>query len=93
MEYKDKVYVDIPIDLGNRVLPLELFICKLKDVKEKMKEMKHLSQYVKNSNTKHYKLTEKQLLNRNNLMIMTEHDEIANNLISEEIGEALLRLG
>jgi hypothetical protein len=32
-------------------------------------------------------------LNRNNLMIMTEHDEIANNLITEEIGEALLRLG
>jgi len=26
-------------------------------------------------------------------MIMTEHDEVANNLISEEIGEALLRLG
>jgi len=24
---------------------------------------------------------------------MTEHDEIANNLITEEIGEALLRLG
>jgi len=24
---------------------------------------------------------------------MTEHDEVANNLISEEIGEALLRLG
>jgi hypothetical protein len=43
MEYKDKVYIDIPIDLGERILPLELFICKLKDVKEKMKEMKHLT--------------------------------------------------
>ena len=51
--------IEIPIDLGDRVLPLEVFICRLKDVKEKMKEMKHLNEYVKNSNTKHYKLNEK----------------------------------
>lgn len=93
MGYKDRVQIDIPIDIGDRVLPLEVYICRIKDIKEKMKEFKHLNEYVKNSNTKHYKLSEKQQENRNNLMIMTEHDEVANNLISEEIGEALLRLG
>ena len=37
MSYKDRVQIDIPIDIGDRVLPMEVFICKIKDIKEKMK--------------------------------------------------------
>lgn len=57
--YKDHLEINIPIDLGgSRTLPLEFFICRRKDAKNKMNELKHLKEYVKTSNAKHYKLTE-----------------------------------
>jgi hypothetical protein len=37
MSYKDRVQIEIPIDIGDRILPMEVFICKIKDIKEKMK--------------------------------------------------------
>jgi len=49
-----------------------------------------LGEHVKNSNAKHYRLSDKQQLDKNALMIMSEHDEIANQLIDPKVGEALL---
>ena len=46
---------------------MEVYICRIKDIKEKLKEFKHLNEYVKNSNTKHYKLSEKQLEKKGNM--------------------------
>lgn len=80
--YKDQLEIQIPIDIGNRQLPLEFFICRRKDAKKKMEELKHLKNYVKNSNAKNYKLNDDEMANKNSLMIMSEHDEISNHIIS-----------
>ena len=86
--YKDHLEVNIPIDLGgNRTVQLEFFICRRKDAKKKMEELKHLKNYVKNSTAKHYKLTDEEMSSKNSLMIMSEHDEISNHLITSEIGQ------
>jgi len=39
-------------------MPLEFFICKRKDLKQKMTELAYLKEYVKNSNCKNYRLPE-----------------------------------
>lgn len=82
--------MSIPIDLGSRNLPLELFICKRKDVKQKLQEVAYLKDYVKNANCKHYRIPETEQ-NKNTLMILTEHDEIAGQLIDSQIGQDLLK--
>ena len=83
--------MSIPIDLGSRQLPLELFICKRKDLKQKFTEVTYLKDYVKNANCKNYRIPENEQ-NKNTLMIMTEHDEIANNLIDAHIGGELVKI-
>mmetsp|Transcript_24230 Transcript_24230/g.37350 ORF Transcript_24230/g.37350 Transcript_24230/m.37350 type:complete len:201 (-) Transcript_24230:236-838(-) len=89
----DQVVVEIPIHQPNREIPLEFFICKRKDLKTKMNAMTYLGSFVKNSNAKHYRLSDQQMMEKNALMIMSEHDEIANHLIDQEIGETLKKFG
>lgn len=73
---KDTVKIDIPMDL-NFDHPIEFLIIKKKDLKPKLAAMTHLNDFVKNSNTKHYKVGDENM-NKNAYMIMSEHDEIAN---------------
>lgn len=54
----DRVCIDIALDLGSRELPIEFYVCRQKDIKSKMKSIENLSEFVKNSNAKHYKLNE-----------------------------------
>ena len=82
----DKVTINIPLDLGGRKLPLEFFVCRRKDLKANMSAIQHLSDFVKNSNAKHYRLTDSEVKDKNALMIMAEHDEVTNQLIDEEMG-------
>lgn len=89
----DTLTVEIPIDLGGRDLPLEFFICRRKDLKHKLSQMSYLDDFVKNSNAKNYRLSEKQLQEKNALMIMSEHDEVANQLVDAKVGELLLKYG
>ena len=85
----DRLVIDIAFDLGSKDLPLEMYICRRKDLKTKMKSMEHLSEFVKNSNAKNYRLSEKEAANKNSLVIMSEHDEIANQVIDEKVGRIL----
>lgn len=55
-----------------------------------MIELSYLKDHVKNANAKHYRMPE-QDMNKNMLMILCEHDEIANNLIDASIGAALVK--
>ena len=85
--------MNLPIDLKDKELPLEFFICKKKDLKQRMTMMTHLSEFVRNSNAKHYRLGDKEAGDKNTLMIMAEHDEVANQLIDEECGQVLKKFG
>ena len=89
--HEDYLELSIPIDIGNRNLPLEFFICKRKDVKAKLTELAYLKDFVKNANCKNYRIPEAEQ-NKNTLMIMTEHDEVANQLIDSTIGQELLKI-
>lgn len=89
----DRLVIDIALDLGTRELPIELYICRRKDLKQKMKSIEHLSNFVKNSNAKHYRLDEKAAASKNSLVIMSEHDEIANQLIDDKVGTTLQKCG
>jgi len=44
---------------------------------------------VKGSNAKNYRISEKEYKNKNSLVIMSEHDEIANQIINAKVGEIL----
>jgi hypothetical protein len=90
---KDTLVIEIPIDLGGKDLPLEFLICPKKDLKNKMAAFPYLADFVKNSSTKNYKIDESKLGSKNQLMIMSEHDDIANQLIDAKVGEVLLKHG
>ena len=79
--------------LTGKEIPLEFFICRKKELKSKLQTLTHLSNFVRNSNTKNYRLSDEEMMNKNTLVIMSEHDEIANHMIDEEIGEALKKHG
>lgn len=55
-----------------------------------MQELSYLKEHVKNANCKNYKVPESEQ-NKNILMIMTEHDEIANGLVDASIGADLVK--
>lgn len=82
----DRLVMEIAIDTGGKDIPLELLICKKKDLKSKMKSIDYLSDFVKNSAAKNYKIADKDMANKNLLAIMSEHDEIANQIIDAKIG-------
>lgn len=85
----DTIHIDMPIELEKgRNLPLEFLIIRRKDLKNKLKEFEYLQNMVHNSNTKNYR--PKDLENRNGYLIMSEHDEIANQLIDSKVGQLLL---
>jgi hypothetical protein len=84
----DTITIDIPIELGERTLPLEFLVIRRKELKNKMKAFSHLQDMVHNSNTKNYRPTD--INNRNGYLIMSEHDEIANQLVDSKIGSLLL---
>ena len=58
-----------------------------------MGALEYLGDFVKNSNAKNYRLGDKMIQDKNALMIMSEHDEVANQLIDEKVGKTLLALG
>ena len=89
----DSVSVEIPVHQTGSEVPLEFFVCRKKDLKAKMNTLTHLGNFVRNSNTKNYRLSDAELLNKNSLIIMSEHDEIANHMIDEEIGATFKKFG
>jgi hypothetical protein len=89
----DSVTIDIPIHLSGADIPLEFYICRKKDLKQKMQTLSHLGNFVRTSNTKNYRLSDSQLMDKNSLIIMSEHDEIANHMIDSEIGSTFLKFG
>jgi hypothetical protein len=83
MGTQDTVTIEVPMDLAGKEMPCEFFICRRKDLKNKMAAMEYLGDMVKNSNAKNYRLGDKLAAEKNALMIMSEHDEVANQLIDE----------
>ena len=55
--------------------------------------MPYIKDFVSNSNPKHYKLTDKQMADKNTLIMTAEHDEITNQLINSQVGEILAKHG
>jgi len=68
--------------LKGRELPVEFLICQKRDLKGLFQQFPHLEYMVKNSNAKNFKLKEDDLKSKSALMIMSEHDEIASQLIT-----------
>ena len=58
-----------------------------------MNTLEYLGNFVKNSNAKNYRLSDADLQSKNAMMIMSEHDEVANQLIDEEVGSVLKKFG
>ena len=85
----DTVTIDVPIDLNGRQMPLDLFICRRKDIKAYMAQFEYMKETLKNSNTKNYRLSDSEQQSKNALMILSEHDEIANQVITQFIGNNL----
>ena len=65
----DALTIEVPLDLGSRDMPLEFFICRRKDWKKRAGELAHLADFVSGANAKNYRLSDKQLSDRNALMI------------------------
>jgi hypothetical protein len=86
---QDSLYVNIPIDLKGRNLPLEFFICRKKDLKSKLATLEYIGRFVRNSQPKHLKLSEEETKSKTSLIVMAEHDEVSNQLIDEEMGMVL----
>lgn len=61
----DRLVVEVAIDTGKKEVPLEFFVCKRKDVKSKMKSIEYLSDFVRASNAKNYRVSEKDISSKN----------------------------
>ena len=88
--YNDHVVIEIPIDIGSREMPLEFLICKKRELKKRLEAQPHLKEFVGASNAKNYR---PDVADNSIYMIMSEHDEIANQLIDSKVGAALQKLG
>ena len=86
---QDTLVIDLPIDLGSRNLPLEFFICKKKDLKKKLDDLGTGASMIHNSNAKNYRPANPAY--KNTFVIMSEHDEISNQLIDNNVGQLLLK--
>ena len=86
---QDTLVIDIPIDLAGRNLPLEFFVCKKKDLKKKLDDLGASSSMIHNSNAKNYRPANP--ADKNTFVIMSEHDEISNQLIDNNVGQILLK--
>jgi len=93
MGKKDTLQIDVPIQHANTSLPLEFFMCQKRDLKKRLAELTHINSMLGNSNTKNYRLSDKDAADKSTLMVMSEHDEIANHLIDAKVGATLLKLG
>jgi len=89
----DRLVMEIAVDSGSREIPLEFFVCRRKDLKSKLKSIEYLGDFCKGSNAKNYRLSEKEMTNKNALTVMAEHDEIANQIIDAKVGQVLQEYG
>jgi len=69
MGNKDRLSIDIAIDTGNKEIPLEFLITRKKDLKAKLKSYEYLTEMLKPSTPKHYKLSDSLLGNKNSLIV------------------------
>lgn len=99
----DTLTIEMPLDPFNNygkatfldaVIPLEFFICRIRDVNKHKKEIKSLGDGMINQvSCKNFQLSAAQLKNKNNLQLFAEHSEIAGSLIDSYLGQALVTLG
>ena len=68
-------------------MPIELYICKQRDFKERSKMYEHFSTMLSQTKAKNY--TVKDRTNRNNFIVMSESEEIANGVINGVVGNWL----
>ena len=57
----DRLVMEIAIDTGSKDIPLEFFVCKKKDIKAKMKSIDYLQDFVRSSNAKNYRISDKEM--------------------------------
>lgn len=90
----DQLHIEIPLDphndnLRKPVPPIEFMICKLKDYKNKIKEIRHLETLCKSSKCKSYTVKEDDLVKKDTYMVLAEHDDIANGIVTKKVGDVL----
>ena len=63
---KDKVILSIPIDIGDRKIPIEFFMCRREDLEIKKwlndTSMTEISDFCIKSKAKHYKVNEREFI-------------------------------
>mmetsp|Transcript_8631 Transcript_8631/g.14602 ORF Transcript_8631/g.14602 Transcript_8631/m.14602 type:complete len:269 (+) Transcript_8631:380-1186(+) len=89
---EDLVQFNIPLNLPKN-MPLEFLVCRRKDLKGRVSKLTNPGNFIKNPNSKHFKLSEAEASSKNSLMVLAEHDEISNNLIDQEVGLVLAKYG
>lgn len=80
---RDQLVIEIPIETGGKNIPLEFCICKKRVLKAKLEELP----MIHNSNAKNYKPEDS--ADKNSFAILSEHDEISNQLVDERVGYIL----
>ena len=66
-----------------------MLICRKKRYLKFSAEHEYVTKILGHSNPKNFKQSDSEMQSKNALMVMTEHDEIANNLIDENCGKIL----
>lgn len=90
----DQLYIEVPLDPNNDNLrkplpPIEFMICKMKDYKNKCKELKQIETMCKSSKCKSYTVKEDDMIKKDTYMVLAEHDDIANGIVTKKIGDVL----
>ena len=91
----DQLIIDVVLDPNNdncskkALPPIEFMICRQKDFKKKVGELKYLETLCKNTKCKSYTVSDKDLANNNTYMVLAEQDEIANGIVTKKIGDLL----
>ena len=88
----DTLRVEIPFDLKGRELPLEFLVIPKKDLKPFYQTHFYAENMLRSSNAKNLKYTEQEQKSKSSLLVMSEHDEITSQIITQSTG-ALLKKG
>ena len=89
----DQLIIDIPLDYNENPagkMPIELYLCKQRDIKEKKNAYTHFEKMLGQTKVKNY--TVKDRSNRNNMIVLSEGEDIANGVIDASVGAMLQKV-
>ena len=96
---RDQVQIEIPLYVPEYYLPdgtatshvpIEMLICRKRDMKPLFTQYTHLKNFVAPTQTKSFK---QENPDSNSLMILAESEEAANWIIDQQVGDILQKMG